>query len=64
MTQKLTRIILESAATRENADFPIQTKRERLAHVWRANAKKAWATRKRMAAARAAASEANVEKAA
>ena len=64
MTQKLTRIILESAATRENADFPIQTKRERLAHVWRANAKKAWATRKRQAAARSAAADSNVGEAA
>ena len=57
MTQKLTRIIQEDSGTRETAGSPIKSKRERLAHVWRANAKKAWETRKRQAEARSRASE-------
>jgi hypothetical protein len=55
--QKLTRII----ATPENAVSPIKTKRERLFHVYSANSKKAWRSRKRVAAARAA-SEAKQER--
>jgi hypothetical protein len=57
-SQKLTQIIkAESFGTREIAVSPIKTKRDRLAHVWRANAKKAWETRKRLAKAREASAQ-------
>lgn len=58
MTQKLTKIVRgvspETTVTREFAVSPIQTKRDRLADVWKSNAKKAWRTRKRLKAAREA----------
>lgn len=49
MTQKLTQIIVSP----ETAVFPIQTKRERLFHVWVARNKKAARTRSRQKLARA-----------
>jgi hypothetical protein len=54
MTQKLTRIIQDPVSP-ETAISPIQTKKDRLLHVWIARNKKAARTRKRLKLAREAA---------